>query len=150
MIPKYSEVCTSLQIQIDLNTLHSWTNSWLLHFHPGKCKVMHIRLTETTPKLSLPNSTSTLDETNIEKDLGIVINNKLTFRQHFTDKINEGNKTLGIIRLSFSNLTPKYLKLLYAAMVRPPLEYCVAVWYPTLKRDKLKVSRKDPLSYPPN
>ncbi|ELU01614.1 hypothetical protein CAPTEDRAFT_139171, partial [Capitella teleta] len=100
----------------DLNTLHSWTNSWILHFHPGKCKVMHIEPTETTSKLSIPNSTSILDETNIEKDLGVMIDNKLTFTQHTTDKINKANKTLGIISRSFTNLTPKNLKRLYTAI----------------------------------
>ncbi|ELU14691.1 hypothetical protein CAPTEDRAFT_122919 [Capitella teleta] len=69
-------------LQRDLNTLHSWTESCLFHFRPGKCKKMHIEPTDTTPKLSLPNSTSILDETNIEKDLGIMIDNELAFRQH--------------------------------------------------------------------
>jgi hypothetical protein len=74
---------------------------------------MHIGPTDTTPKLSLPNSTIILDETNIEKDLGIIIDNKLTFRQHTTDKINKANKTLGIIRrFFFSNLTPNFLTTL--------------------------------------
>jgi hypothetical protein len=48
-----------------------------------------------------------IDETNILKKLGITIDNKLTFRQPNTDKINKANKTIGIIRRSFSNLTKK-------------------------------------------
>ena len=32
----------SLGLQEDLNKLISWSQTWLLRFHPEKCKVMHI------------------------------------------------------------------------------------------------------------
>ena len=30
----------SLQLQNDLNSLQSWSDKWLLNFHPDKCKVL--------------------------------------------------------------------------------------------------------------
>ena len=122
-------------LQQDLNTLHEWTDTWLLRFHPGKCKIMNIGPKDISSTYTLPNSTTSLLETTNEKDLGVIIDSKLTFRQHMTEKVKTANKMLGIIRRSFSNLTPTNLKKLYTAMVRPHLEYCGPVWQPTLKRD---------------
>ena len=39
------------------------------------------------------------------KDLGVVIDEKLTFRDHMHDKINKAYATLGIIKRNFNYLT---------------------------------------------
>ena len=37
-----SGVGDSTTLQPDLDNLAQWSNKWLLHFNPVKCKVMHI------------------------------------------------------------------------------------------------------------
>jgi len=60
--------------------------------------------------------------------LGVVIDEKLTFRDHIHDKINKAYVVLGIIKINFTYLTISRFVLLYKIMVRSRLDYCCSVW----------------------
>ena len=65
--------------------------------------------------------------------MGVIIDNKLSFRQHIHQSTTKANKVVGIIRRSFDHLTEKTFVQLYKALVRPTLEYGHTVWQPHLK-----------------
>ena len=64
------------------------------------------------------------------KDLGIIFDNKLTFREHIIDKVNKANSILGVIKRNFKNLSNEAFIILYKTMVRSHLEYGVQIWNP--------------------
>ena len=70
------------------------------------------------------NQNTLLDRKDSFKDLGVVIDEKLTFRDHMHDKINKAYVTLGIIKRNFNYLTISSFVLLYKSMVRSHLDYC--------------------------
>ena len=78
---------------------------------------------------------SPITSTRKEKDIGVIIDDKLTFTEHLAEKINKANSILGIIRRTFVHLDPTILKALYTALVRPHLEYANQVWCPYLVKD---------------
>ena len=80
-----------------------------------------------------------LEETTVEKDLGIWVDNELGFKEHINKVVNKANSTLAIIRRSYTYLDRQSLALLYKALVRPLLEYGNLVWSPYLKGDKEKL-----------
>ena len=43
----------------------------------------------------------TIITTRKEKDIGVIIDDKLTFSDHLAEKINKANSILGIIRRTF-------------------------------------------------
>lgn len=55
--------------------------------------------------------------TRSEKDIGVVMDDKLTFSEHLAEKINKANRIVGMIR-SFVYLDPTIFKALYTALVR--------------------------------
>ena len=64
----------SLGLQEDLNKLISWPQTWLLRFHPEKCKVTHIgHQINTEYKIEDSGNTVQLMTIKEEKDLGIYI-----------------------------------------------------------------------------
>jgi hypothetical protein len=69
-----------------------------------------------------------------EKDIRVVIDNKLTFNQHISEKINKANSITGVLRRTMEHMDCTTLKLLYTALVRPHLEYANQVWCPYLKK----------------
>ena len=86
-----------------------------------------------------------LTESEVEKDLGVNIDNKLTFRQHIAQSTTKANKVVGIIRRSFDFLSEDTFVQLFKALVRPILEYGHTVWQPHLKmlsRDLEDVQRR--------
>ena len=74
-----------------------------------------------------------LKVTNAEKDLGIVVDPRLSFKDHVSQACAKANKILGIVRRSFDYLTNKMFVQLYKSLVRPHLEYNHCVWDPHFK-----------------
>ena len=75
----------------------------------------------------------TLAESECERDLGIYMDNKLTFKEHIRRITAKANSVVGVIRRSFDFLTKEILALLLKALVRPILEYGNSVWQPNQK-----------------
>ena len=69
-----------------------------------------------------------------ENDIGVVIDNKLTFNQHISEKINKANSIMGVLRRTMEYMDCTTFKLLYTALVRRHLEYANQVWCPHLKK----------------
>ena len=69
-----------------------------------------------------------------EKDLGVIIDNRLTFDQHIMSKVKKANSVVGLIRRTFSYLDSDMFKTLFTSIVRPILEYAAPVWNPYLRK----------------
>ena len=86
-----------------------------------------------------------LTHSEAEKDLGVIIDNKLTFRNHVEKTTAKANRTLGIIRRTFDHLSDRTFVQLYKTLVRPVLEYGHSAWHPyqkTLQKDIEDVQRR--------
>jgi len=125
----------SQKLQEDIYCMHEWSEKWLLKFHPEKCHTMSIGKNNNDRHYKLNQDLSDMEKTNNEKDVGVIIDDKLTFEKHITEKINKANSILGIICRSFEYLDKRTFKMLYVALVRPHLEYANAVWKPYKKKD---------------
>ena len=70
------------------------------------------------------------------KDFGILIDEKLYFRDHIHEKINKAySMQVVIIKRNFKHLNIQCFTLLYKSMVRSHLDYCSSVWNPYHKGD---------------
>ena len=78
-----------------------------------------------------------LEETVMEKDLGVVVDNKLTFSQHINSTVVKANQVVGMIRRSFKYMMDKEICVqLFTSRVRPILQYGNnVIWNPRLIRD---------------
>ena len=63
-----------------------------------------------------------------KRTLGVIVDSKLTFGEHISEKVRKANCIVGLIRRSFSFLDSGTFKEIYTAFVRPHLEYAQAVW----------------------
>lgn len=65
------------------------------------------------------------------KDLGVIMDTKLTFKHHVTYIIDKASRALGFIFRIARDFSDIYcLKALYCSLVRSTLEYCAVVWSP--------------------
>jgi len=78
-----------------------------------------------------------LDKSKIERDLGIMIDDGLTFSEHrpIHRTANKANGIMAVIRRTFTHLDCKCFSLLFRSLVRPHLEYGVPVWFPYKVKD---------------
>lgn len=139
IINSYNDV---LLLQKDLDELHRWclNNDMLLNL--TKCQ--HIKFTRKINKI--PSSYSIADENLNEvdniRDLGVVLDTKLTFTLHIESIIKKASSMLGfIIRNGKVFRNPKTKILLYNNFVRSVLEYCSVVWRPHYSVHSLRIER---------
>ena len=125
------------KLQKDLNELHEWAKKWKMSFNTDKCKVMHLGYGNAKQEYTL-DGTLLLESTG-EKDLGVLIDNELSFSKHIRGIVAKANKMLGLIKISFESLEEnddvKMFSNLYNTLIRPLLEYCVQAWSPRQKKE---------------
>jgi hypothetical protein len=129
-------------LQVDLDHLQSWSDKWLLKFHPEKCSVIKLGRQKSAGSYFM-NKEGTdpegrkqkveLRESEVERDLGVMLDSRLSFKDHVAHSTAKANKVLGIIRRSFDHLTELTFVQLYKSLVRPLLEYGHCVWQPHSK-----------------
>ena len=80
-------------------------------------------------------------------DLGVVLDERLSFSNHIHCKMNKCYSMLGIIKRKFRNISILGFVLIYKSIVRSHLDYCNSVWAPHKRADieELEKVQKRPL-----
>ena len=65
-----------------------------------------------------------------EKDLGVIWDDELKFREELTSRVQKANNIMGVIRRTYVHPDESTFKLLFKSLVRPHLEYGEPVWDP--------------------
>ena len=110
-------------LQEDLDKLCAWSSSWKLALNPTKCKVLTLTLKKQPVLMDYKLSHFSLDRVTDQKDLGILIDSKLTFNPHADYIVAKANRMLGIFWRHCKTLDPQTKQVLYCSLVRPSLEF---------------------------
>ena len=127
------------KLQEDLNALNEWSRKWQLGFNTSKCKTLHYGTNNKQFTYLLDGDT--IENSTLEKDLGVTFDLKLKFSEHVGIITRKANSRLAIIKRTMHNLTPNIFLPLYKTLVRPILEYCSAVWNPMLMKDRIEIEK---------
>lgn len=120
-----------IHIQNDLDRLSTYYLNNRISVNVGKC--MHVCFTRSNDPISYTYKINnhTIEKVNSVRDLGVLLDHKLTFSTHIEYIINRAYKNLGfIMRVTAPFKSTSCLKILYYAYIRSVLEYCSTVWNP--------------------
>ena len=127
------------KLQKDIDALVEWARTWRMRFNIDKCKIIHVGRNNTHANYRMDDTT--LQKVTEEKDLGVTISDDLKPSKHCRIAFNKSAKMSALIRRTVAHRTPFIMLRLYKALVRPHVEYGMAVWSPWYIKDKELIER---------
>ena len=129
--------------------LFEWSLLNKMTFHPMKCKVLTVenssRYDNTWSMLPFNVffyflNENELDSVDNEKDLGVIVNNRLNWDEHLLALLLKASSRLGLTKRTLRFVKDvKQKRVFYLVLVRSLFEHCCEIWRPTTIQMMLKV-----------
>jgi len=121
-------------LQRTIDNLWRWVSDWGMAFNVDKCHVMHFG--SRNPKNKYFMNGRVLAETELEKDVGVLIANDAKPASHVKKAVQTASAVLTQILRTFHYRDRHVFLQLYTQYVRPHLEFASPAWSPWSALDK--------------
>jgi len=132
-------VDTLAAIQQDLDRLESWAERNLMRFNKGKCRVLH--LGRNNPMHQYRVRADLLESSSVERDLGVLVDDRLTMSQQCALAAKKASGILGCIKRSMASRSREVLLPFYSALSEAPSGVLRPVLGSHFKKDEKLLER---------
>ena len=88
----------------------------------------------SNPRLNYCVQHNELEKHTCERDLGVIIDEHLTFQSHIDATVKKARRLAGLMFHSTQYHGKEVILPIYKCIIRPALEYASIVWNPSLKK----------------
>ena len=136
-----------ITLQKDLDAVARWAADERLGLNASKCKTFRITLKRKVINSSYKINGVELENVSTFKDLGVILDQKLTFEAHINATVAKANRALGLLIRTFQtasqrcNFNKRSDLAAFNANVRSILEYSSVIWAGAAKTNLTRVER---------
>ena len=137
MIPLFSivhdHVLSADDLNHDLKLISQWAFQWKMSFNPDPNKqAAQIIFSCKTEKQNHPKiyfNNVEVKRVSEHKHLGLILDSKLSFASHISEKISIARKGIGVLKYLSRYLSVQTLDQIYKMYVRPHLDFCDVIFH---------------------
>ncbi len=126
-------------MQEALTHVRNWCRDKGLSVHPEKSELVLFTRRKNLEGLTLPSLNGVkLKLSDQVKFLGVILDNRLTWKAHLDTKCSKATVAFAQARRAIGTkwgLSPKSVRWLFTAVIRPMITYGAVVWWPRVKLD---------------
>lgn len=119
------------KLQEALDELELWYTKWRIKINVSKTNAVLYARRRTRPHGTLQLFGDDIEWTKSAKYLGVILDSKLTFKQHIQEVKSKGNQRLGMLQCILhrnSALSTKNALTIYKTIIRPVITYAAPTW----------------------
>ncbi len=120
---------SATQLNADINTVHQWSQNWLVTFNPSKTESMIFSRKQNKPHHpDLYMNNTVINTVTEHKHLGLTFSDDGKWKAHISSSLEKAWQRIGMLRSLKFTLTRSSIERLYITSIRPLLEYGNIVW----------------------
>jgi hypothetical protein len=138
----------SMSLQLAIDNVNDWSQKWDLPL--ANTKINALYLGANNPRVQYIIDNCLIKSSAVVKDLGIYIDERLTFENHIDRKVAIANHRCAAILRAFRFQNPEQFFRVYNIYVRPILDYGSAVYFPKTRSSLISTLEKPLRSFTRN
>ena len=149
VVSKVSTVTDTLNLQLNLNKIISWSHHNNMELNENKFELMSFKLNTDNNNVKLLKSLPLYNEHTTYyatkqidispspwvRDLGVLVDNKLNWSQHISTICKKSKQISGWVLSVFYSREKSIMLTLFNSLIRSKLEYGCELWSPYLTKD---------------
>ena len=133
--------CTTLQGDLSIARLYSWSQKWQVPLNLSKCKAICISNKKKPPIYDYSLNSVALNWVHTFKYPGVRIDSKLKWGDQVTEVATRANRTLNLLRRTMYGCSKDAKKRAHTTLIRLQSEFCAPIWNPYTLKDCEKLEK---------
>ena len=128
-------------LQSDLDTIDTWSIANSLYINTDKCETIHFGPKNPNVNYNLKSFGGSIVSVRSYRDLGLLVDDDLSFRSHLNSTITKANRLIGCCFRLLHTRSPSLYLQFYKFIILPIIDYCSIFYVSTSKSSSSNIEK---------